>query len=248
MLPAFLKLLLLPPANIFLLAFFGLAILRWRPRLGRFLMGFALAALFALSTPLVGGALIRGVQAGDALTRFDHDTGAIVVLGAGNNRDAAEYGGDTAGSTSLVRLRYGARLNRLTGKPILVTGGWGSDLHLSEGEAMAQALEKSFRVAAQWVETQAANTYENAVKSASILHPLGITRIYLVTNGWHMRRAVAAFEAAGFEVVPAPTAILPEVRLSLASFIPSAGSLGASATALHEWLGLVWYRLAYFSG
>ena len=245
MLPAFLKQLPLPPVSLFLLALFGLAILRWRPRLGRFCMGFALAALYALSTPLVGGALIRGVQAGDALTRYDHDAGAIVVLGAGVTA-AAEYGGDTVSSASLVRLRYAARLNRLSGQPILVTGGWGSDLHLSEGEAMAQALETSFRAAAQWVETQAANTYENAVSSAAILHPLGITRIYLVTNGWHMRRGVAAFEAAGFEVIPAPTAIHAEARPSLTSLIPNAGSLGASAIAVHEWLGLIWYRLVYF--
>ena len=245
MLPAFLKHLPLPPTSLFLLALFGLAILRWRPRLGRFCMGFALAALYALSTPLVGGALIRGVQVGDALTRYDHDAGAIVVLGAGNTA-AAEYGGDTVSATSLVRLRYAVRLNRLSGQPILVTGGWGSDLHLSEGEAMAQALETSFRAAAQWVETQAANTYENAVSSAAILHPLGITRIYLVTNGWHMRRGVAAFEAAGFEVIPAPTAIITEARPSLTSLIPNAGSLSASAIAVHEWLGLIWYRLVYF--
>ena len=47
MLPAFLKHLPLPPTSLFLLALFGLAILRWRPRLGRFCMGFALAALWS---------------------------------------------------------------------------------------------------------------------------------------------------------------------------------------------------------
>jgi uncharacterized SAM-binding protein YcdF (DUF218 family) len=111
---------------------------------------------------------------------------------------------------------------------------------------MTQALETSFRAEAQWVETQAVNTYENAVSSAAILHPLGITRIYLVTNGWHMRRGIAAFEAAGFEVIPAPTAIHSRARPTLTSLIPNAGSLSASAIAVHEWLGLIWYRLVYF--
>ncbi len=245
MLPGFLKQLLLPPANLFLLALFGLMILRWRPRTGRFLMGLALLALYGLSTPLVSGALLYGLRHGEALTRFDHDVGAIVVLGGGNNRHAAEYGGDTVGLSSLGRLRYGARLHRLTGKPLLVTGGWGHGDHPSEGEAMAQAFEQSFGVAAAWIETRAVNTYENAANSAAILHPLGIDRVYLVTSGWHMRRAAASFEAVGFEVIPAPTFLISEPDMTPAALIPNAGSLHASATVFYETLGLAWYRLAY---
>lgn len=243
--PAYLKLLLLPPASLFLLVLFGLAILRWRPGLGRFFIGFAFLALYGLSTPLVSGALIRGLQVGEALTRFDHDAAAIVVLGAGNNANAAEYGGDTVGSTSLIRLRYGARLHRLSGKPLLVTGGRGYGEHPSEAEVMAQALETSFGVAVRWTETSSSNTYENAVNSAAILHPLGVTRIYLVTNGSHMRRAVASFEAVGFDVVPAPTVLMHDFGFNPYALIPKGKALDASATAFHEWLGLAWYRLAY---
>lgn len=240
------KLLLLPPASLFLLVLFGLAILRWRPGLGRFLIGLAFLALYGLSTPLVGGALIRAVQVGEALTRFDHDAAAIVVLGAGNYADAAEYGGDTVGSTSLMRLRYGARLHRLSGKPIMVTGGRSYGDHPSEAEVMAQTLKMSFGVAARWLETSSSNTYENAVNSAAILHPLGVTRIYLVTTGPHMRRALASFEAAGFDVVPAPTVIQRDWSFSPRALIPKAKAMAASSTAIYEWLGLTWYRLAYF--
>ena len=246
MVPAYLKHLLLPPASLFLLALLGLVLVRWRPVLGRFLMGFAVLGLYALSTPLVGGSLIAMVQDSEALTRFDHDTAAIVVLGAGNYTNAAEYGGDTVGATSLLRLRYGVRLHRLTGKPLMVTGGRGWANHPSEGEAMAQALDESFGVSAAWVEIQSANTYENAANSAAILQPLGITKIYLVTTGWHMQRAAATFEAAGFEVVPAPTVLFLMHDPTLASLMPSAESLDASATAIYEWLGLIWYRVAYF--
>ena len=246
MLPAFLKQLLLPPANLFMLALFGLLILCWRPRTGRALMGFALLALYGLSTPLVGGALLVGLRQGEALSRYDHDVGAIVVLGGGNIQNAAEYGGDTVGTTSLSRLRYGARLHRLTGKPLLVTGGWGHGDHPSGGEAMAQALEQTFGVAAEWIETRAANTYENAANSAAILHPLGITGVYLVTSGWHMRRSLAAFEAVGFEVIPAPTILINAPRMTPAALIPNAEALDASATAFYETVGLAWYRLAYF--
>ena len=246
MLPGFVKLLLLPPANLFLLALFGLIIRRWRPRLGRFLIGFSMLALYGLSTPLISGALLVGLGQGEALTRYDHDVGAIVVLGGGNTRHAAEYGGDTVGMTSLSRLRYGARLHRRTGKPLLVTGGWGYGDHPSEGEAMAQALEQSFGVAAEWIEIQAVNTYEQAANSAAILHPDDITRVYLVTSGWHMRRSAASFEAVGFEVIPAPTILMAPPEPTVAGLIPNADALRASATVFYETLGLAWYRLAYF--
>lgn len=246
MLPSYLKIFLLPPANLFLLALFGLVILRWRPRFGRFLLAVAFLALYVLSTPLVSRALISLVQQGDALTRFDHDVGTIVVLGTGNNTNAVEYGGDTVGTNSLIRLRYGVRLNRLSGRPLMVSGGRGSDIRPSEAEAMAQTLEQSFGVTAKWVEDQSANTYENAVNTAAILLPLGITKIYLVTNSWHMRRSIAAFEAAGLNVIPAPTGIRRRSIISLAALIPNAKSLSASATAFHEWLGLIWYEIAYF--
>ena len=48
---------------------------------------------------------------------------AIVILGGGVRRHAAEYGGDTLGQLTLERVRYGARVARLTGLPVLVSGG-----------------------------------------------------------------------------------------------------------------------------
>jgi len=156
-----------------------------------------------------------------------------------------EYGGETVGGTSLARIRYGAYLHDQTGLPLLVTGGRAQGDNPSEGEAMAQALEQSFGVTARWIEIKAANTYGNAENSAAILHPLGIRNIYLVTSGSHMRRAVASFESVGFTVTPAPTNLAFSPEFSIYSLIPSAKSIYASATAMHEWSGLVWYRWTY---
>ena len=245
MVPAYLQHLLLPPANLFLLFLLAWLIARWRPRLGRFLMGLAIVGLYALSTPYVGGTLIHGVQSHPALNRYDHNAGAIVVL-SGGNVIAAEYGGETLGSTSLARVRYGAYLHRLTGLPLLVSGGRAHDDHPSEGEAMARVLEQSFGVAPRWIEIKATDTYDNARNSAAILHPLGIMKIYLVTSGSHMRRAAASFDSIGFDVIPAPTNLAWAPVLSARSLIPNAKSIYASATAMHEWLGLLWYRWSYF--
>lgn len=46
---------------------------------------------------------------------------------------------------------------------------------------------------------------ENARFSAAILAPLGVTRILLVTDAFHMPRARRAFAIAGLDPIAAPT-------------------------------------------
>ena len=55
--------------------------------------------------------------------------------------------------------------------------------------------------------------------------------------------AARAFEAAGFQVVPAPTAYTTRYRTDLLAFVPNAAALHDSRIALHELIGMFWYRL-----
>ncbi|MBU3735724.1 MAG: YdcF family protein, partial [Methylobacterium sp.] len=138
--------------------------------------------------------------------------------------------------------RYAARLHRVTGLPVLVTGGR-PEGGAAEAVLMAEALRTDFGIRPRWVERTSQNTADNARFSRDLLHPPGIDRVVLVTHGWHMRRAAATFAKAGFTVFPAPTmryAGHPQQRLDL---LPSAIGLMQSRTALHEWLGWLWYGL-----
>jgi uncharacterized SAM-binding protein YcdF (DUF218 family) len=45
------------------------------------------------------------------------------------------------------------------------------------------------------LEPSSRNTYQNAVNTRAILEVQGIDRVLLVTSAFHMRRAVAAFQA-----------------------------------------------------
>ena len=109
---------------------------------------------------------------------------------------------------------------------------------------MASSLKQDFGVSARWVEDLAANTAENAMLSARLLRPQSIYRIWLVTDAVHMPRATMAFERAGLVVQPAPSAFIATTALTPASFIPSAHALRHSHFALHEWLGLLRYRIS----
>ena len=128
---------------------------------------------------------------------------------------------------------------------MLTTGGLLRPRGTPVGEAMASALREEFGVPVRWVEDASSNTHENATLSAEILRDAGVHKIYLVTSASHMRRSVATFEALEFEVVPAPTNLPSPIGPVIGDFLPRARSLHDSSQALYEWIGLVWYHLAY---
>ncbi|MGD9537569.1 MAG: YdcF family protein [Alphaproteobacteria bacterium] len=242
----FIEIIVLPPTSLFILGGAGLLLLLLRVRFGAFLCVLALIVLYALSTPAVARAIAAPLVVAPALApeRFEDDVGAIVILGAGRYRKAPEFGGDTIRGAGLERVRYGAWLHRKTGRPLLVSGGDPDSEGVPEASLMKQALENEFGVPVAWIESASVDTQENAQLSHAILVKAGIRKIYLVTHAEHMRRAVEAFEKTGLAVVPAPTILPPTRAIEAKDFIPSGGGMSASAAALHEWLGRVWYALA----
>ncbi|WP_283743122.1 YdcF family protein [Sideroxydans sp. CL21] len=235
---------LLPPLNLLLIAALGLWLWHSRPLIARILMTTAFGLLWLLSTPYFAETLLHGLEG----KPFVNDTrrpqaDAIVVLGGGTYFHAPEYGGDTTNKDTLERLRYAAKLYRETLKPILVTGGAPLGNSTSEAEQMKQVLEHEFNVPVQWSEGASDNTLENARLCRQVLQRVGITRIYLVTHASHMPRAVQAFQAAGFQVVPAPTGYTTRYRTDLLAFVPNAYALRDSRIFLHELIGMLWYQL-----
>lgn len=204
------------------------------------------ALLYAVSTPLVAGALLGPLQR-QALP-LDAGAGtagaqAVVVLSA-EAVPAPEYGGTTVGPITLSRLRYGARLHRATGLPILVTGGRPPIGGVSLAEAMRLSLLEDFAIRDVWVEDASATTADNARLSANVLRARGASRVVLVTSAWHMPRAIRAFEAAGVSVIPAPTNFETVDGAGVLSLLPSARALHRSYYGMHEWVGGLAYGLA----
>ncbi len=236
--------LLLPPANGLLLLVLAALFHRRRGAFVVALVGGGL--LLAQSLPPVAGWLMSTLEqrAGPVLSEV-HGARAIVILGSGLNIDAPEYGGDTVTERSLIRARYGATVARRFALPILVSGGPPRNASRSEAEVIGELLEDEFQVPVRWRESASLDTADNAALSAAILHKEGIRRIVLVTQAFHMPRARRLFEAAGFEVVPAPTdlASRQERPRSLLDWLPRSQSLQDTYYALHEWLGLAWLDL-----
>ncbi|MES1981495.1 MAG: YdcF family protein [Pseudomonadota bacterium] len=237
---------LLPPLNLLLVMLAGLLLRRSRPQLAHALMLGSVLLLWLCATPYVAeGALHLLEGSPRTIDLRTEQADAIVVLGGGTYFNSPEYGTDTVGSETLVRLRYAAGLQRATGKPVLVSGGTPLGNALSEARQMRAVLEQEFNIPVRWTEDRSDNTLENARYSYSLLQQQGIKRIYLVTHASHMRRSMLAFQSAGFAVVPMPTAYTTRYRTDILSFIPRAESLRNSKIFMHEVIGLLWYRLKY---
>ena len=237
---------LLPPFSLVLLLVVALALHRKRPRMALSLIFFVAFALYALATPWVGGVLRKSLEvAGPLNLQAPPPAEAIVVLGGGRRIQAREYGGDTLSSYSLERLRYAARLHHATQLPILATGGMPDGGSVSEGALMRKVSTKELHTPVRWIEEAAVNTWDNARFSAPILKNAGVKRILLVTDAAHLRRAVPLFQQHGLNVIPAGIHFANTQINSPLSLLPSASGLHDSNYALHEWLGIVWYRLRH---
>ncbi|TDN98441.1 MULTISPECIES: YdcF family protein [Halomonas] len=233
-----LKYLVLPPVINVLLILAGLA-LGARQLTGGAFIALGLISLLLLSTPLASHALRQGLEppalAGPSQLR---QAQAIVILGGGRDYASPEFGwGDAPTNASWRRLAYGAYLHRETRLPILVSGGRLHEEHSAEASLMAAALREVFQVPVRWMEGRSRSTAENARYTAEMLGGEGIEHIALVSQAWHLPRAVAEFERVGLCVTPAPTEFASQPPPGIQAWIPRAYHLHQSTRALHEWLG-----------
>ena len=244
--------LLLPPAGLILMGLVGL--LAWRRRWGRVLVLLSLALFWMLGTAPVHDALLAPLEssypplATDAGLGSPADT-AIVLFGGGIYARAPEYGGlDALRRSALSRTVYAADLALRSGLSVYPSGGEPlTGKAEPEGSVMRRWLLR-LGVAADHivVEKQARTTRQNAEMRKTLLETHGIRRAVLVTSAWHMPRAVWSLRAQGVAVIPAPCDYL-ENRLpyDVLSYVPRWDVLAASGEALHEYLGLLWYRIRY---
>ena len=236
---------LLPPFCFILMGGIGLAVWRWRPRLGRNLVAASYALLWITSTTAFPSPYYRSLEwPAPVDLRAANGVQAIVVLAGGLYRHAPEYGGaDTVNSRTLDRVRYASWLVRQTGLPVLASGGPPDETSAAEAEIMKAVLENEFGTPVRWIEAESRNTFENARASARILRPAGIGKVFLVTDYFHMRRAVQAFAPTGIEVIPAPVNIPDKDPLTFWSYLPGPVGMRSNYFLAHELIGQVWYAI-----
>ena len=167
---------------------------------------------------------------------------AIVVLGGGREKLAPEYGVANLDAEALARLRYGLWLSRETGIPVAFSGGtgWAQSAGMSEAEVASRIAAQDFGRPLKWVEAESRDTRENAARTMALLKKSEVSRLLLVTHGWHMQRARRAFEqSAGGAVTvePAPMGLAVHDESRFLSALPSPHGFARNRNVLREWLG-----------
>lgn len=206
----------------------------------------ALAAATGLTAPPLSAERIAAIAGGEGGRRGGEPRTAIVVLGGGREAWAPEYGTASLADESLQRLRYGLWLARRLQLPVAFSGGvgWAQAADGSEAEAdiAARIAAADFGQPLRWIENRSRDTRENARLSIPMLRAAGIEHVLLVTHGWHMRRALRAFEAeaaGGLRVEAAPMGLTTVHDGPLMDWLPSAKGFTRFRQVSRETLGLL---------
>lgn len=132
-------------------------------------------------------------------------------------------------------------------KKILFTGGSGliNDVNYSESPFLRQlALTYQVPDSCIIIETKSRNTYENAAFSKPIIDSLAVKHSLLITSAFHMKRSIRCFNQLNISVTPYPTDFrASKLDPSIYNIFPSTGALFAWDTILHEYFGLIYYKL-----
>jgi len=115
----------------------------------------------------------------------------------------------------------------------------------SEADIASRIARSEFGQSLKWTEGRSRDTRENAAFTVALLRPAGVTRIVLVTHGWHMPRSVRAFEQAiaqsggGIDVLAAPIGMTHGVSRPVIGWLPSAEGFATTRHVVREMLGLL---------
>ncbi len=167
---------------------------------------------------------------------------AVVVLGGG----VYKYDVLKASPDAFKREIYGMLLAKKENIPFIFTGG-GAKGEESEGAKQdIDYIKKIFnlKLKKEYYENKSLNTYENAKYTARLFEKLNIPKeIYLVTTAYHMKRAIKAFKHFGFKIIPKPVGFNNLENNNYFNLFPNFGSLLRSYKALHEYFGLLAFKL-----
>ena len=246
--------LLLPPVPLLFLLLFGARLMLPRRGLGWLVILISVALLWLSACGGTGQWLSRMVLRPPAAIGAQRIAElkaqaqakrpvAIVVLGAGAEPYAPEYGLSNLTQTSLERLRYGLWLARETGLQVAFSGGvgWGQTDSMAEAQVASRIAAQEFGRPLRWVEDSSRDTRENAANTVRMLKQTGIQHIVLVTHGWHMKRSVRAFERSAvgdIRIEAAPMGLAAGSQATALAWIPSTNGYVHVRNVLRELAGL----------
>lgn len=237
----FLKLFLLPSSLIALLSLAGLGCLMHK-KTRRLAMGLFCASgllyLFFANGP-ISYYLIRQLESQNPVFSIDrHSTmfRDIVILTGHALPDTRLPVSSIVNSSSAFRILEALRLHQAFPEARITISGYDDVPLLMKDLLLSLGLRDELIL----LENQSRNTYQSAVH---LKDQLKEKDFILVTSAGHMPRTLIAFNTLGMNPTPAPTDYLAKMNVYDGQFLPNPNNLMRADLAMHEYFGLLWYRL-----
>ncbi|MDX8436516.1 YdcF family protein [Mesorhizobium abyssinicae] len=211
------------------------------------MLAFLILSLSAWTS--LGAMMLNPLEERFAKPSLPQRVDGIIVLGGGFEgainlaRGGYELnsGGDRMVETAILARRFPQA-------KVVVSGGTGELFLDGEGDAdTAPRLLGALGVGADRLilENKSRNTYENAVFTRQLMAPKPGETWLLVTSAFHMPRAKALFDKAGFPTIPWPVDYRTSGKEGIGLFRDNpADSLQVATMAIREWIGLAAYWLS----
>ncbi|MBI5077276.1 YdcF family protein [Candidatus Falkowbacteria bacterium] len=94
------------------------------------------------------------------------------------------------------------------------------------------------------LDEQSRNTFESA---RNLAPAIGQNPFFLLTSAYHMPRAMMAFRAFNTQPIAAVSDYKTKSGFNVLDLIPSAENLEISAIAIHEYIGIIYYKIKLFN-
>jgi len=173
----------------------------------------------------------------------------IILLGGSifeKVRDLSGFGfpsGDMLG-----RIVTAVRLHKRLNIPIIISfGKTYEDSHAGAATVKRFLMDLGINESQIILEDKSRDTYENAKYSMEICKKMGFTSPILLTSAYHLKRSYWIFGHLGMNINPFPAYFTTYENPSYNwyGFLPNYNTQASIAKALHEHLGLIFYKKYY---
>ena len=240
----------LPPMIIIVLLVYGLVCVNLRKKSGKLFILTGVLLFYLLSISPVTNVIIKPLE-----TRYQpvkivtaNSPSVIVVLAGGVKVNHVFPVTSALKCSSMARILEAYRIYRMIKSPeIIIVGGSGDPLVDFEESKKMRDVMLMLGVSRKRVkiEVESRDTYENL---GAVKRELNKTPFWLVTSAIHMPRAMFLAGKFGLKAVPAPCDSHYNQVTGLTSFIPDPYNFYVCTAAANEYLGLAWYKLAWWLG
>jgi len=238
------------PEKVVLILLFAGTVFLWttRQKLGRWLVSMSALIFFVFTLFPINILLLRPLEERfSAPTELPADISGIIVLSGSERPVITKTRGQPSLSGGAERLTTFVALARHYPQASLIYAGGAGSLYYQDyksNETARKLFEQlGLNLDRVLFDTEARNTFENAVNTFNLLGQQTEGDWILITSAFHMPRSVGIFRKTGWNVIPYPVDYQTSGEWDYDWKFGRLFNFLEFSTGLHEWLGLIAYRM-----